>query len=655
MKSALHYSEPTGDNSPILACIDWSNLNELVEREQKRRESHTPVISLYRWWARRPHSLIGGILDAAVKTYNSRVIRVADPFSGGGTVALESAMRKIPVYAQDLYPWPTFSLATSLTTVTVEEFKEGVKDLIQHLERFRHEFRRADGRELTHVLRVRIGCCPTCAREVFLYPYSMFSLASRKKGELYAYFGCRRCGYVTKEHRDTRRFSCPECKWQEPEGGPSRRGFVACPHCGDVVMQQSFYKETLVWKAVLVQESIIQNGRSKALVRKVEPGDPVETATASEDCFGLNARIDDGIETRRLLHAGFQVWGDLYTTRQARVLLESLRYIRDMDVSDGCRDRLALAVIGAAEMAAFLSRWDRYHLKAYEGLANHRYAHTTMTVETNLLGPLGRGTLINRLKSAVRAVEWTSSYLPRGGVGVQVVDLDSQVDLNTNVLIALGDSAHQALSSRSVDIVLTDPPYFNDVQYGELARLFHYWLGHYREIPRADEGKEAVPNSRRGNGADFYEIAITNCLRESERTLRKGGKLILTYHNRKFQAWLSLARALVESGFVVQAVAVARAENSADITKRNGRGILYDLVLECERRSESTGQIETFVAGESDEERELLAMGIAFSEVLQQAEPDELLNLYESNLQRFDVLRRFISCGGTRSFSRQSP
>jgi adenine-specific DNA methylase len=419
-------------------------------------------------------------------------------------------------------------------------------------------------------------------------------------------------------------------------------------------MQQSFCKETPVWKVVLVQESTIQNGHLRALVRELEPGDPVDTGVASEDYPELNARIDDGIETRRLLRAGFRVWGDLYTTRQVRVLLESLRHIRGMDVSDGCRDRLALAVIGAAEMAAFLSRWDRYHLKAYEGLANHRYAHTTMTVETNMLGLLGRGTLFNRLRAAVRAIEWTSSNLPRGGVGMQVVSLSSQVDFETDVLIAMGDSSHQALASRSVDVVLTDPPYFDDVQYGELARLFHYWLGHYREIPEAEEGKEAVPNLRRGNGAKFYETVITDCLRESERTLREGGKLILTYHNRKIQAWRSLACALVESGFIIRAAAVARAENSADITKRDGRGILYDLVLECERRSESAGRTITFVAGESGEEREILAMGIALGEAVRRAEPERLLNLYQSQLLRFGISGRYITCGGMRSVSRQS-
>ncbi len=640
----MHRKRERGWDRLILACVDWTDVNELVARNQKRRESYTPVISLYRWWARRPHSMIGSILDAAVKASNSRTLRVSDPFSGGGTVALESVLRGIPVYAQELYPWPTFSLATSLSEVAIEEIEEAVTKLLRHLDPLRAEFRRADGRELTHVLRVRTGSCPACLREVFLFPYPLFSLASRNKDEVNGFFGCRRCGGVTKGRRDTRTFTCPKCDWAS-DVKSQRKGFIKCPHCGDEAVLHSFYRGVPTWKVVLVQESTTQKGRHKALVRQVEPSDPVDVRVATEDFLELNTRIEDGVETRRLLRAGYLSWGDLYTTRQARVLLESLQHIREMDFSPGCRDRLALAVIGAAEMPAFLSRWDRYHLKAYEGLANHRYAHTTMTVETNLLGPMGRGTLVNRLRASVRAVKWMSATMPRGVVGVRTAAPYSRVDFEADVHISTGDSSCQSLASRTVDLVLTDPPYFNDVQYGELARLFHYWLGHYRSISPVLEGREAVPNPRRGHDAKFYETVITECLQESQRTLREGGKLILTYHNRKIQAWKSLASALVESGFVVRAAAVARAENSADITKRNGKAILHDLVLECNRRSRRVDPTITFVAGESDEEREILAMGIALGEAIRQENPEKLLDLYQAQLQRFGLTGRFIKCG----------
>jgi hypothetical protein len=49
----------------IVDQIQWSDLDRLVEVQQRNRETHSPAISLYRWWARRPHAVAGAILDAA--------------------------------------------------------------------------------------------------------------------------------------------------------------------------------------------------------------------------------------------------------------------------------------------------------------------------------------------------------------------------------------------------------------------------------------------------------------------------------------------------------------------------------------------------------------------------------------------------------------
>ena len=81
--------------------VNWRELDRLVEAHQRNREAQTPVISLFRWWARRPHAVVGAILDAAIAEFDSESFVVADPFSGGGTVALSTYVtmtwRKCPV------------------------------------------------------------------------------------------------------------------------------------------------------------------------------------------------------------------------------------------------------------------------------------------------------------------------------------------------------------------------------------------------------------------------------------------------------------------------------------------------------------------------------------------------------------------------------
>ena len=55
-------------------------INARVSAEQRNREVHTPPISLYRWWARGPHALIGALLDAAVE---NGATCIADPSAAG--------------------------------------------------------------------------------------------------------------------------------------------------------------------------------------------------------------------------------------------------------------------------------------------------------------------------------------------------------------------------------------------------------------------------------------------------------------------------------------------------------------------------------------------------------------------------------------------
>jgi adenine-specific DNA methylase len=77
----------------LIDHVNWSGLDLLVTHQQRNRSAHSPVISLFRWWARRPHSFAGALLDAARIEFRRNSFLVADPFSGGGIVAFEATRR----------------------------------------------------------------------------------------------------------------------------------------------------------------------------------------------------------------------------------------------------------------------------------------------------------------------------------------------------------------------------------------------------------------------------------------------------------------------------------------------------------------------------------------------------------------------------------
>ena len=46
---------------------------------------------------------------------------------------------------------------------------------------------------------------------------------------------------------------------------------------------------------------------------------------------------------------------------------------------------------------------------------------------------------------------------------------------NEAIYLSCGDSASTGLPPRSIDLIVTDPPFFDNVHYSELADFFHAW------------------------------------------------------------------------------------------------------------------------------------------------------------------------------------
>lgn len=627
----------THANSALVAAINWSQISRTAAREVVNREKHAPAVSAFRWWARRPHSVMGALLDVAVNRFGPEML-VADPFSGGGTVAFEASRRGLRTYAQDLYPWPTYGLATALAWVDEKAFETASADLLRNLEPYAALYRRADGRVVSHVLRVRRVRCASCSTDFIDLPTPMLSLRSRATAEKYAFFCCAACGSISERPRDSKRFRCGACGLSQSGIGASS----CCPHCDEPRRHTERRNDPSQWLPALVSEVCSLDGQTRTRLRRVEPGDPVD-AHATSAPVALRDGIPPGQETNRLLAAGFTRWSDLYSGRQIEILCASLRLSKKVDVDAAIRDRLALAVLGAAEMPAFISRWDRFNLKPFEGMANHRYACTAVAVECNPLSPIGRGTLPRRLANARKALQWLNSDRAPRSIATRNTSTRGRRPERWDVLVATGSSEHQALPDNSVSLVLTDPPYHDDVQYGELSRLFHAWLRVYRPVGPVREDLEAVPNPYRKQGKAAFGRTIAACLKESHRTLRRNGVLLLTFHNKEIAAWEGLATALHAAGFAVKALAVVHAENGGDHCKRNVNAMLHDLVIECVKRSAHTRTPVLAFKLDSSARKNLAAIGLALADAVQSGRTELLRDNYLKHLQAMGGRKRLIS------------
>lgn len=571
--------------SSPLQRLDPAAISDAARKESRRRDAYLPPISTFRWWARRTEAVNGGILDAYVEDDSSR-LTVVDPFAGGGTIALAAAARNHQVLAQDINPWATLGLKTMMALPQASVLREACHELgekIRPIVKKAYKTTSQDGSPawIRHTLRVASAACPDCATRRRLFPYAMVSLKERKDtGGQDAYLACPQGHLVENEFNVTT--DCPHCNLRiDPEAHYTSGRNVECLGCGATHRLDSLaQRDTWRWEAVLVERHG-DTGRVLA-----SPTD-AELRQASDRNWSPKTRLPEiraGLETEVLRRFDFTHWHDLYPARQ-RVILEHLLSSVDKHYGDtDCGRALRLAALGTAEMAGLISRWDRWYLKSYEGMANHRFNVTTLAVEPNVWGgkSSGRGTFTRRIRQLVRASEWfedhTDGQLQAEGP-LPAAGRMSTLDKEQNVRIVEGSSQRIPAPESSVDLILTDPPYHDDIQYDELSLPFRAWAG----MSTARLPNEAVVNRSRESDEDggTYLGVLTDVFSECKRILKVDGHLIFTYANRDVEAWIALINALDRAGFEVAGYEILHSDNETDQAKRGVRACRLDLVVDA--------------------------------------------------------------------------
>lgn len=592
-----------------LRHIDQLTVSAAARRETRSRENHLPPVSVYRWWARRTEAINGALLDAVACEHDGSRLLVADPFAGGGVIPLAALRRGHEVYAQDLNPWVADGLKVMLGLPASAVLRRAAKDLLSKAEQiaaraYGTTFNDGAPAQIIHALRVASASCPDCGEHWKLFPHALVSLTRRKdRGGSNAYLACRR-GHLFEGAADTRT-TCPECgDAVDPEDTYLPQRVATCPNCGN-----AHSLETLApgwrWDLCLVE-------RSDGKRREFGLPSPHEIALGADEAWRPRRRlgaIPESVETRVLRRHNFQTWSDIYPARQRHVLERLLELCRKSSEPNAVGDALRMAILGTAEMAGLLSRWDRFYLKAFESMAAHRFNFTTLTAETNIVGvgAHGRGTLRRRLHLFDRAAQWFE---------VQKVQTSSDEEAKPRsvfsaVSIVEGSSEHIDLEDRCVDVILTDPPYHDDVQYHELSLPLRAWAQLTRVRPAGEA--VAIPHSAALSGHRRYRDVLMRIFRELHRVTKEDGRLIFSYANREPAAWVNLFAALKASGFQPLAYTIVHSENESDHAKKGGRACNLDLILEMVPTSplpRETWRPEAVF--DSDEERFLRVVGDAF-------------------------------------------
>jgi adenine-specific DNA methylase len=134
--------------------------------------------------------------------------------------------------------------------------------------------------------------------------------------------------------------------------------------------------------------------------------------------------------------------------------------------------------------------------------------------------------------------------------------------------MATGDASQTDLPDNSVDLIVTDPPYVDNVHYSELADFFHAWLSAMHPY----EGYPALPSTRsvqevQNASPDGFQATAARVWRECQRILKPGGCLLFSFHQSQTAGWCALMRSLSDGGFTVTATRAIVAEVATSLAK----------------------------------------------------------------------------------------
>ncbi len=310
---------------------------------------------------------------------------------------------------------------------------------------------------------------------------------------------------------------------------------------------------------------------------------------------------------------GFTHWYRFFNPRQLLVHTQLLRAIEKSDRSVVLRDFVLGALQQYLRNQNMFCFWNYGADKLEPFFAQAHYHPKQQVVENSVFGALGRGNWLSSVGTLMEAAEWASD--PWEKTEAQVGEATKGDALPTGDPIVPGTATVVCGSSTempadwtaSFDNVITDPPFGDNVFYGDLSNFFYVWLrlalkDRYPDqygpefVPRSQEAvadRSRFPNAETDEEAAMsaanaaYQGLMTACWSECRRAMKDGGMMAFTFHHSADEPWMSILQSLFDSGWLLEATYPIR----SDETKGEGgqfgsRKIEYDIIHVCRKRLE---------------------------------------------------------------------
>jgi putative DNA methylase len=555
---------------------------------------------------------------------------VLDPTAGGGAIPFAAMRYGLPVLANDLNPVAVGILEATLKTASLygPEFADEVEKWAQVLkarceERLAPFFPQQADETLDDYLWVNTVTCPRTGGPVPLAPNWWLSKA--KGGVAVQPIPVRDANGIPS-HIEYRVIANPRRDGFDPDDGTVKGGDAVSLWDEGVVEGEWIKAEAQagrMWSELyaIAASRPKATGRGKVRIfRAPGPEDLLAVERAAEELQRLEPEwaAQDVLPTEEIGVSnydrghrlyGIRSWRDMFTPRQLLVhgtfIAEWRTVVAEIQASteDPQRAIEIATVLGMvqAKMVNWNSRFASWNVLA-EGLRStfdsHNYSFKWAFGEFEASRSLldwGFASLLGKFREVVRIAQPSSEGL----LGSDEADVvaPGPVELSAGSATSL-----KHLLDGSVECVNIDPPYYDNVQYAELADFFYVWekrtLGTLYpdrfSSELTDKDNEAVTNPARFNFAKGkqrkqladadYESKMRDIFAEARRVLRDDGVLVIWFTHKKAEAWDTLGAALMDAGFTIETSWPVNTESAVSLHQANVNAAKSTIVLVCRKR-----------------------------------------------------------------------
>lgn len=631
----------------------------LALREKQIQQVYRPIIAVHKWFARRPGTLFrslvlsefgdGPLEDIYYQSNDFPGRAVADPFMGGGTPLIEANRVGCDVIGYDINPMAAWVVREEVEhldldayTAAAAKLQDALRAEVGDLYRTSCPIYGVADVPVKYFLWVKVLACEGCGQDFDLFPGYLISEDKRHPKNVVV---CWCCGELNEVDDLEEPGECRSCMNTLRIQGPAKRSRCACPHCGHVnryprPKDGPPRHRLFAIEYYCPEHKAAHRGR---FFKKPDEADLSRASTAAKrwmDCeprFVPDEQIPAGDETDRLHNWGYDRYRDLFNGRQLLGLEASCRLIADME-DERVRHALATNLSDLLRYQNMLCRYDTMALKSLDIFSVHGFPVGLVQVESNILGITnGNGTgvgsggwsnIVEKYAKAKRYCDAPFEVRVQGGKKVQVPVQGEWIGEARDgarprrVSIQCANGAEVNLASGSLDAVFTDPPYFGNVQYGELMDFCYVWLRRLAAAGAEGFGAasarsvhELTGNATQSRGLEHFTEGLAAVYSRMAAALKLGAPLAFTFHHNRIEAYSAVGVAILDSGLTCSAALPCPAEMGGSIHIHGTGSSIVDTVFVCRAAGETPRRWlfdgpESLARIVSDELGELRASGM---------------------------------------------